>query len=402
MGSAPHLDEAIKLDTTTSSIEHSLELSSVESRISEIKQRRYLTERDIYQDYLNLVVANTASEVGYLHLYDEAEEQLALNVWSTGVYASCTTSTLSHYPLRNAGIWADAIRKRKTVVHNDYMNQASVQGLPEGHFALIRHMSSPIFWQNKIVAVIGVGNKSEAYSKEDQNHLEHLSKLGWPVILDRIEENYQRNQSRASILDGKDPVETMMTMVGTVSKALELRDEYTSHHQSNVAILATGIAQKLGLPQGQVFSIRLGAIVHDIGKIAVPAEILTKPGTLNPAELAMVRTHTTLGAEVFKGVDLPWPIVDIIEQHHERMDGSGYPLGLIGNAISLEARIVAVADTFDAMASDRPYRRAPGKDAAIKTLKEGRGKQYDAYVVDALLAALEDGLVESQQLYGYC
>jgi len=401
MGSVPHLDGAIKLDTTTPSIEHSLELSSVESRINEIKQRRYLTDRDIYQDYMDLVVANTASEVGYLHLYDEAEEQLALNVWSTSVYASCTTSTLSHYPLRNAGIWADAIRKRKTVVHNDYMNQASVQGLPEGHFALIRHMSSPIFWQNKIVAVIGVGNKPEAYSELDKDHLERLSKIGWPVILDRIEEHKQRNQSRASVLDGKDPAELMITMVGTVSKALELRDEYTSHHQSNVAILAESIGQKLELPQEQIFGIRLGAMVHDIGKIAIPAEILSKPGKLNPAELAMVKTHAALGADIFKGVDLPWPVTDIIAQHHERMDGSGYPLGLVGEGICLEARIVAAADTFDAMSSDRPYRRAPGRDAAIEILKGGRGKQYDAYVVDALLAALEDGLIESQQLYGY-
>lgn len=375
-----------------------LPVSSPESRLDEIKHRRYLTDRDIYQDF---IVEACSSEVGYLHHFDEEQEELGLNVWSTRVYAACTMSTLSHYPLRDAGIWADSIRQRRTVTHNEYVSEASVQGLPEGHFAIVRHMSTPIFWRDKIVAIVGIGNKREAYTDDDQRQLEHLAKLGWPIILDRIEEHSRRNAYRTSVLQGREPAEIMMSLVGTVSKALELRDEYTSHHQSNVAVLSEAIASKLDLPQEQIFGIRLGAIVHDIGKIAVPAEILSKPGTLNPAELAMVKTHTTLGAEIFRDADLPWPIIDIIEQHHERMDGSGYPNGLVGNTICLEARIVAVADTFDAMASDRPYRHAPGKEAAIQTLKDGRGKQYDVYVVDAFMAALEDGIIESANLYGY-
>ncbi len=363
--------------------------------------RRYLTERDIYQDIVDLIVDNTDSEIGYMHLYDEGTQQIALNVWSRNVYHGCTSSTLSHHALSEAGIWADAIRNRRTVVHNDYARDASPQGLPDGHFPIIRHMSTPIFWQNEIVAIIGVGNKSEPYKKADQTQFEHLSKLGWPIIQDRLQEHCQRNESRSLVLQDKSPEDLMLSMVGAVAKALELRDEYTSHHQSNVAEISGAISVVLGLSDGQKYGIRLGAIVHDIGKIAVPSQILGKPGKLNAAELAMVRMHTTLGAEIFRDIDLPWPVLDIIEQHHERMDGSGYPKGLIGNAICLEARVVAVSDTYDAMASDRPYRHAPGKVAAIETLKRGRGVKYDAYVVDAFLAALEDGVLDMQELYGH-
>lgn len=376
-------------------------LKQAAQSIDVLLDRRYLTERDIYQDFLDFIVENTSSKVGYLHLYDEEEENINLNVWSTSVYAGCTTSPVSHYPLRDAGIWADSIRQRKTVVHNNYTKSASAQGLPEGHFEIHRHMSTPVFWSNKIVGIIGIGNKHDPYTDEDQKHLEHLSKMGWTIILDRIQEHHQRNQYRSSVLQGKKPEDLMMSMVGTVAKALELRDEYTSHHQTNVAVISEAIAKELQLPEQQIFGIKLGAIVHDIGKIAVPAEILSKPGKLNRAELSMVRMHASLGAEVFKDTDLPWPVLDIIEQHHERMDGSGYPHGLVSRAICLEARIVAVADTFDAMASDRPYRHAPGKEAAIEVLKEGRGKLFDVYVVDAFLAALDNGLLEQNTLYGY-
>ena len=362
--------------------------------------RQYLTERDVYQDFLDFVVEATSSEVGYLHLYDEHAQDIALNAWSTNVYGGCTTSTLSHYPLKEAGIWADAIRQRRTVVHNDYAGYPSKKGLPDGHFALHRHMSTPVFWKSGIVAIIGVGNKIAPYSDADVAHIERLAKLGWPIVRDRLHEHHVRNTSRQRVLRGKDLSEVMVAMVGTLSKALELRDEYTSHHQHNVAILSEAIARKLGLPEQQVFGVRLGAIVHDIGKIAIPAEILSKPGRLNAAELAMVRSHAALGAEIFRDVELPWPILDVIEQHHERMDGSGYPKGLVGSAICIEARIVAVADTFDAMASDRPYRHAPGRAAAVEVIMAGRGVTYDAYVVDAFLSVLADQPVMIEDLYG--
>lgn len=369
--------------------------------IASLSTRRYLTSRDVYQDFIDFVVDSTSSDIGYIHLYDEAQENISLNVWSRGVYAFCTTSMISHNPLATAGIWADAIRNRRTVVHNDYEKYTSGMGLPDGHFAVTRHMSTPIFWQDEVVAILGVGNAAAPYSQQDVDQLEYLAEVGWPVIQDRLREFAQRIEANKRALRDKSPEELMLSMVGTVAKALELKDEYTSHHQFNVAEIAGAISDQMGLAEDQVYGIRLGATVHDIGKIAVPAQILSKPGTLNAAEVAMVKMHTTLGAEIFRDVDLPWPVLDIIEQHHERMDGSGYPKSLAGNAICLEARIVAVADTYDAMASDRPYRHAPGPDAACEALRHGRGTTYDAYVVDAFFSASENGGLNVEKLYGY-
>lgn len=369
--------------------------------IASFSSRRYLTSRDVYQDFIDFVVENTSSEIGYFHLYDEVQENISLNVWSRGVYAGCTTSVINHSPLATAGIWADAIRDRCTVVHNDYEQCASRMGLPDGHFEVTRHMSTPILWQDEVVAILGVGNATAPYTQKDVRQLEYLAKIGWPIIQDRLHEFAQRIEANKRVLRHKSAEELMLSMVGTVAKALELKDEYTSYHQFNVSEIAGAISTEMGLPEDQIYGIRLGATVHDIGKIAVPAEILSKPGTLNEAEIAMVKMHTTLGAEIFRDVDLPWPVLDIIEQHHERMDGSGYPKGLVGNAICLEARIVAVADTYDAMASDRPYRHAPGLDAALEALKKGRGTKYDAYVVDAFFSASENGGLNVEKLYGY-
>ena len=129
-------------------------------------------------------------------------------------------------------------------------------------------------------------------------------------------------------------------------------------------------------------------MVHDIGKIAIPSEILTKPGKLNPAEYHLIKTHVERGAEIFASINFPWPILEMITQHHERLDGSGYPHGLRAESIILEARIIAVADVFDSMASHRPYRYAPGGQKAIHELKIGRSLLYDPYVVDALMRFL--------------
>lgn len=178
-------------------------------------------------------------------------------------------------------------------------------------------------------------------------------------------------------------------MVSCLTSASALRDEYTSQHSQNVADLSVAIAQEMKLGEDSILGLQLGALVHDIGKIAVPSEILTKPGRLNPAEYALIKTHVERGAEIFASIHFPWPILEMIEQHHERLDGSGYPLGLRNESIILEARIIAVADVFDSMSSSRPYRFAPGVEKAIAELKRGRAVLYDPYVVDALLRFLQ-------------
>ena len=163
----------------------------------------------------------------------------------------------------------------------------------------------------------------------------------------------------------------------------EMRDPYTAGHQSNVGVLSEQIAVRLGLDDEMVGQIRRAAEVHDIGKIAVPAEILTKPGRLSALEYEMMKVHARIGWEILSRASLPWPIAEVALQHHERLDGSGYPHGLRDKEISLPARIVAVSDVVEAMASDRPYRRSLGVEAALDEISRGAGTLYDADVVTA-------------------
>jgi len=175
-------------------------------------------------------------------------------------------------------------------------------------------------------------------------------------------------------------------LVGTihvVAKAAEARDPYTAGHQRRVACLALATGKEMGLDEDQLEGIRLGAMIHDIGKIHLPADILSKPTRLSDIEYQMIQTHSQVGYDILKDIVFPWPVADIAHQHHERLDGSGYPQGLKNGDIRLEARIVAVADVVEAMSSHRPYRPGLGIAKALAEIKRGRGKQYDADAVSA-------------------
>ncbi len=173
--------------------------------------------------------------------------------------------------------------------------------------------------------------------------------------------------------------------IEAVARMVEKRDPYTAGHQQRVSELAAAIAGEMGLGQREVEGIRLGALIHDIGKISIPAEILSRPGRLVPVEFEIVKTHAEIGYDIIKDVHFPWPIADMVRQHHERLDGSGYPLGLKGDQIAQEARILAVADVVEAMASHRPYRPGLGVEAALAEIEQGRDRLYCAQAVDACL-----------------
>lgn len=179
--------------------------------------------------------------------------------------------------------------------------------------------------------------------------------------------------------------ETLEETIHAITAALESRDPYTAGHQRRVAHLAVAIAQEMGLPQARIDGLRFGALIHDIGKIRVPDELLCKPTRLTQAEFNLIKTHPDVGFDIVKGIHFPWPIATMIQQHHERMDGSGYPQGLKGTDIVLEARILAVADTVEAMASHRPYRPGLGIDAALAEIEHKNGQWFDSDVVQACL-----------------
>ncbi len=170
-----------------------------------------------------------------------------------------------------------------------------------------------------------------------------------------------------------------------MANVVELRDPYTAGHQRQVADIATAIARDLALPDDAVKGIEVAATLHDIGKIAIPAEILTRPGRLSSAEFEIIKTHPQAGYQILAEVPFPWPVADMVLQHHERLDGSGYPKGLKGSAIPIGSRILAVADVVSAMSAHRPYRPAVGLTAALAEVEANRDRLYDAAVVDACL-----------------
>lgn len=186
---------------------------------------------------------------------------------------------------------------------------------------------------------------------------------------------------------------SMLAFVTAIASTVEMRDPYTAGHQRRTAQLASAIARQLQLPDNQIEGLNLAGVMHDIGKIRIPAEILCKPGRLDALEFALIKLHPETGYEILKPIDFPWPIARTVLEHHERLDGTGYPHGLKGDEILLEAKILAVADVVEAMISHRPYRAGLGVDAAVNEISQHRGTLYEPSVVDACLLLLhEQGL----------
>ena len=179
--------------------------------------------------------------------------------------------------------------------------------------------------------------------------------------------------------------------VRAIGMTTETRDPYTAGHQRRVTELAVAIAKHLGLEEATCEGVRVAGLMHDIGKLAVPAEILSKPSILSDMEMSLIQSHPQVAYDILQTVVFPWPIADIVLQHHERIDGSGYPRGLSGNETLIEARVLAVADTVEAMASHRPYRPALGIDHALAEIAQNRGKKFDAEAVDACLFLFREG-----------
>jgi len=178
--------------------------------------------------------------------------------------------------------------------------------------------------------------------------------------------------------------------VFALTSLIKVRDPYTASHQRRVKQLCLAIAKEMGLSEKTINALEVAAAIHDIGKIYVPAEILTKPDRLSKVEFAMIREHPKIGYDILKEIEFPWPVAKIVLQHHERMDGSGYPQGLSGEDIILEARILAVADVVEAMSSHRPYRAALGIRAALEEISKHKGLLYDPEVVDACLRVFKE------------
>ncbi len=243
----------------------------------------------------------------------------------------------------------------------------------------------PLRVKDEVIGALVVQNYHDpaSYTRKDLEILEFVSEQ----VATAIERKKADDEVKKSIQRLK---KTSTSIIFTMAKILELRDPYTAGHQQRVARLACAIAREMGLSEEQVDGIFMAALVHDIGKIYVPAEILNRPAKLNETEMDLVKTHPSIGYDIVKTIDFSQPVGRIVVQHHERIDGSGYPNSVLGRDIILEARILAVADVVEAMASHRPYRPAFSIDEALTEINVYRETLYDGGVVDACLKIFKD------------
>jgi putative nucleotidyltransferase with HDIG domain len=238
-----------------------------------------------------------------------------------------------------------------------------------------------IVWTYCLVWLIGLAGIFISYRRSILLEAERDQRINLLNVSQNLAQEFINEMSATSNLEQS---------LQAISIMLEKRDPYTAGHQQRVAELAEKIALELGLSKDQAHGIRLAGIVHDIGKIQTPSEVLTKPGKLTDIEYSLIKLHPQTGYDILKNIKFPWPIAEAVLQHHERLDGSGYPQGLKGKKIILEARIISVADVVEAMSSHRPYRAGLGLEAALEEITSKRGIHFDPEVVNACLRLFKD------------
>jgi PAS domain S-box-containing protein len=281
-----------------------------------------------------------------------------------------------------------AIRSGATQVNNDLQaNEAYLPWLERARaHGLASSLALPIRANGTVLGALSVYSRvADAFKQPEIALFEELAAdIGYGIRSRRM--RTERDQLlQQQLRDVGRLKDALISTIGAIALMVEKRDPYTAGHQQRVAALCVAIGGELGLSDSVIEGLRLGATIHDIGKIYVPAEILSRPGKLTAPEFGIIKSHPQVGYDIIKDVKFPWPIKEMILQHHERQDGSGYPQGLRGDAISIEARIIAVADMIEAMSSHRPYREGLGLPAALAQVRQEAGTLLDAQVVDACL-----------------
>lgn len=279
-----------------------------------------------------------------------------------------------------------AQQSRQTVVSNKlhYNGEYGLKKLAS--MGIRSSLALPLLQNNEVYGVLTVFSPvRDTFDDAEVKLMEELAgdlAFGINSLCTRAE----RDRALANELrSAKELRRVLEETIAAVALTLEKRDPYVAGHQLRVARLASAIATQMGLSPQQVEGIHFGALLHNIGTVAIPAEILNRPGKLTQLQFAMIKLHAQTGFEIVKDIPFPWPVAQMVLQHHERLDGSGYPQGLKGEQIMLEARVLAVADVLEAMLAYRPYRAALGMDEAFAVLSDGRGTLFDTAVVDACL-----------------
>jgi putative nucleotidyltransferase with HDIG domain/PAS domain S-box-containing protein len=350
------------------------------------------------EELAELVLANakelTGSTRGFISLCDPSASQSG-DCASTGGASAVDADRVREFDAMSAynHPWKWLSKAGDAFYANSPASVPALDGTPEGHTPITSLLSAPAIAEGRFVGQIAVGNAPGGYTDEDLATVQRLTALFAIAVIGQ-EERAALLASDSNLRQSNVRFERMVYGVAeAMGRIVEVRDPYTQGHEVRVAGLAKSIAQEMQLSEDDVDAIEMAGLVHDIGKLSVPAEILTKPGSLSDNEFALIKEHSETGYTILKGVDFPWPVADIVLAHHERRDGSGYPYGLKGDDIPFASRVLAVADVVEAMASHRPYRPALGLDVAVAELT-GHLEKYDPGVVSALLALYESGRVD--------
>ena len=253
------------------------------------------------------------------------------------------------------------------------------QPMDEFTETIIYQLVFPLRNEGRLIGLAGfLWTAENKMVKEVFDQIEQLCQTFSLVLTRKIKED-------RALSDIHQMEKIFMQTVEAFSSIVEISDPYTSGHQSRTGELARAIAKKMNLGYDVEHSVYLASLLHDLGKFYIPAQILNKPGRLTEIEYSLIKTHPSLGHQILKKIDFPWPIADIVLQHHEKVNGSGYPYGISGDDIMIEAKILCVADVVESISSNRPYRPALGLDSALFEIKEKQGTLYDVDVVEATL-----------------
>lgn len=251
---------------------------------------------------------------------------------------------------------------------------------------------APLWVNGKVIGALEI--YANDYSAFDEHEIKLLKEMGSDLAfgIESLRIRTERDRIAYQHLHHAEILQRSLEQsIQAIADIVDARDPYTAGHQRRVSELAVAIAREMGLAEEKTHGLRLAATVHDLGKIHIPAEILAKPGKISDIELMLIKTHPQAGYDILKDVEFPWPIAEMVWQHHEKLDGSGYPQGVSGKEILLESRILTVADVVEAMSSHRPYRPALGIEVALKEIERGQGSIYDAAVADACLKIFREG-----------
>ncbi|OGP82523.1 MAG: hypothetical protein A2Z08_06155 [Deltaproteobacteria bacterium RBG_16_54_11] len=348
-------------------------------------------------DLMEVILASAADLVnadhGFFYVYDADADALELKR-----AFGCSGEHIGYRLEQGAGLAGKVLRTGKPMVVNDYQSWEGHH--PDPRWSQIRAaIALPLSFDGQVIGALGLAHTEEGktFGKEDMAALSRFSALASIVLLNetvcaqvqhelterkQIWEELQRRNNHLN--------ETFIATINALATTIEMKDPYTAAHQRWVTRLVCAIAGEMNLAQQQIEGLRMAGLIHDIGKMNVPAELLLKPRRLTEIEYEAIKIHPQSGYDIVKEIRFPWPIAQIVLQHHERMDGSGYPQGISGTEILPEARLLAVADVVESMSSHRPYRDAHGIDIALDEIARNSGILYDPEAVEACLGVFKD------------